>query len=139
MHRFVRNDPAALRDAHIDSRSLRRAWAYARPYRGKLLAYLGVIILTSVVAVLPPLVFKRLIDHDLPPHPHLHEVTVLFGVAVLLALTQTGLSLWGRWYSAAIGEGLIYDMRTRLYEHVQRMPMAFFTRVQTGSLLSRLS
>jgi len=139
MHRFVRNDPAALRDAHIDRRSLRRAWAYARPYRGKLLAYLGVIILTSVVAVLPPLVFKRLIDHDLPPHPHLHEVTALFGIAVLLALTQTGLSLWGRWYSAAIGEGLIYDMRTRLYEHVQRMPMAFFTRVQTGSLLSRLS
>src|SRR5581483_5154937 len=73
------------------------------------------------------------------PHKNLHEVTTLFAVAVFLALLQTGLNLLGRWYSAAIGEGLIYDMRTRLYEHVQRMPMAFFTRVQTGSLLSRLS
>jgi ATP-binding cassette subfamily B protein len=140
MHRFMRHDPAALRDAHIDRKSLWRAWAFAKPYRGKLLAYLGVIVLTSLVAVMPPLVFKRLIDHDLPPRgKNLHDVTVLFGVAVFLALAQTGLNLWGRWYSAYIGEGLIYDMRTRLYEHVQRMPMAFFTRVQTGSLLSRLS
>jgi ATP-binding cassette subfamily B protein len=147
MHRFMRYDPASLRDAHIDRRSLRRAWAYAKPYRGKLIAYLGIIILTSGVAVLPPLVFKRLIDHDLLPalnhqgsrSNHLTDVTFLFGVAVFLALAQTGLNLWGRWYSAYIGEGLIYDMRTRLYEHVQRMPMAFFTRVQTGSLLSRLS
>jgi ATP-binding cassette, subfamily B, bacterial len=140
MHRFMRYDPDKLKDAHIDRRSLRRAWAYARPYRGKLIAYLGVIVLTAVVAVLPPLVFKRLIDHDLlPAHKNLGDVTFLFAVAVFLALVQTGLNLWGRWYSAFIGEGLIYDMRTRLYEHVQRMPMAFFTRVQTGSLLSRLS
>jgi ATP-binding cassette subfamily B protein len=147
MHRFMRYDPASLRDAHIDRTSLRRAWAYARPYRGKLIAYLGIIILTSGVAVLPPLVFKRLIDHDLIPalgnhalrSRALNDVTLLFGVAVFLALAQTGLNLVGRWYSAFIGEGLIFDMRTRLYEHVQRMPMAFFTRVQTGSLLSRLS
>jgi ATP-binding cassette, subfamily B, bacterial len=147
MHRFMRYDPASLRDAHIDRRSLWRAWTYAKPYRGKLIAYLGIIILTSGVAVLPPLVFKRLIDHDLIPalgnhtlrSRALNDVTLLFGVAVFLALAQTGLNLVGRWYSAYIGEGLIFDMRTRLYEHVQRMPMAFFTRVQTGSLLSRLS
>jgi ATP-binding cassette subfamily B protein len=137
MHRRA-NDPAALKDAHVDRASLRRAWGFARPYWGKLLAYLGVIVIVSVVAVLPPLVFKRLIDNAIP-HKNLHEVTVLFVVAVFLALLQTGLNLLGRWYSAMIGEGLIYDMRTRLYEHVQRMPMAFFTRVQTGSLLSRLS
>jgi ATP-binding cassette subfamily B protein len=138
MHRHVRSDPAATKDAHVDRASLRRAWEYARPYRAKLAAYLGVIVLTSIVAVLPPLVFKRLIDHSIP-NKDMHGVTVLFGVAVFLALLQTGLNLLGRWFSAAIGEGLIYDMRTRLYEHVQRMPMAFFTRVQTGSLLSRLS
>ena len=137
MHRRV-NDPAALKDAHVDRASLRRAWGFARPYRGKLLAYLGVIVVVSVVAVLPPLVFKRLIDNAIP-RKDLREVTLLFVVAVFLALLQTGLNLLGRWYSAMIGEGLIYDMRTRLYEHVQRMPMAFFTRVQTGSLLSRLS
>src|SRR5580704_9047299 len=140
MRRFSRYDPAALKDAHLDRHSLRRAWAFARPYRGQLFAYLGVIILSALIGVLPPLVFRRLIDHDLPPRGHdLHEVTLLFGLAVILALGQTGLGLWGRWFSAAIGEGLIYDLRTELYEHVQRMPMAFFTRVQTGSLLSRLS
>jgi ATP-binding cassette subfamily B protein len=140
MRRFSRYDPAALKDAHLDRHSLRRAWAFARPYRGRLFAYLGVIILSALIGVLPPLVFRRLIDHDLPPRGHdLHEVTLLFGLAVILALGQTGLGLWGRWFSAAIGEGLIYDLRTELYEHVQRMPMAFFTRVQTGSLLSRLS
>ena len=141
MHRFHRYDPEKLRDAHVDRKSLWRAWAFAKPYRGKLIAYLGVIVLTSVIAVLPPLVFKRLIDHDLiaPHNRSLANVTFLCAIAVFLALAQTGLNLWGRWYSAYIGEGLIYDMRTRLYEHVQRMPMAFFTRVQTGSLLSRLS
>src|SRR5579862_7686350 len=139
MHRHHLSDSAAVKDSHVDRASLWRAWGFARPYWGKLVAYLGVIIVTAVVAVIPPLVFKRLIDRDLPPHPHIHDVTLLFGVAVFLALLQTGLGLVGRWFSAAIGEGLIYDMRTRLYEHVQRMPMAFFTRVQTGSLLSRLS
>lgn len=88
--------------------------------------------------MLPPLVFKRLIDHALPRRGG-REVTVLFLAAVFLALAQTGLNLIGRWYSAFIGEGLIYDLRSQLYEHVQRMPLAFFTRVQTGSLLSRLS
>src|SRR5579871_938727 len=138
MHRHRLSDSAALKDAHVDRASLRRAWAFARPYRAKLIAYLIVIVVTSIVAVAPPLVFKRLIDHSIP-NKDLHGVTMLFLLAVLLALGQTGLNLVGRWYSAVIGEGLIYDMRTRLYEHVQRMPMAFFTRVQTGSLLSRLS
>ena len=140
MRRHGRLDPATLKDAHIDRRSLRRAWSFARPYRAKLFSYLGVIVLTSVVGLVPPLLFRRLIDHDLPPRGHnLHEVTWLFLAAVGVALGQTGLGLWGRWYSAYIGEGLIYDLRTKLYEHVQRMPMAFFTRVQTGSLLSRMS
>jgi len=88
--------------------------------------------------VLPPLVFKRLIDHALPSRND-REVTLLFLAAVALALIQTGLNLVGRWFGAFIGEGIIYDLRSKLYAHVQRMPMAFFTRVQTGSLLSRLS
>ena len=137
IRQYGRFDPA-VKDAHIDARSLKRAWQFARPYRGKLYAFLALIVLTSVVAVLPPLVFKRLIDHALPRRSS-REVTVLFLAAVALALAQTGLNLIGRWYSAYIGEGLIYDLRSQLYEHVQRMPMAFFTRVQTGSLLSRLS
>jgi ATP-binding cassette, subfamily B, bacterial len=138
MRRHFRYDPSSLKDAHIDRRSLRRAWSFARPYRAKLLGYLAVIVLTSVVAVLPPLIFKRLIDHAIRRRD-LREVTALFLAAVAVALGQTALGLWQRWYSAAIGEGLIFDLRTSLYEHVQRQPMAFFTRVQTGSLLSRMS
>jgi ATP-binding cassette subfamily B protein len=93
-----------------------------------------------VVAIMPPLVFKRMIDHDLrPKHFHPGEITVLFVIAVAVALGQTGLNLFTRWYSAVIGEGLIHDMRTKLFEHVQRMPIGFFTRVQTGSLLSRMT
>ena len=89
---------------------------------------------------MPPLVFKRMIDHDLRPgHFNPHEVTLLFFVAIAVALGQTGLNLVTRWYSASIGEGLIHDMRTQLFEHVQRMPISFFTRVQTGSLLSRMT
>ena len=58
---------------------------------------------------------------------------------VALALTMTGISLVNRWLGSRIGEGLIYDLRTALYDHVQRMPIAFFTRTQTGSLMSRLT
>ena len=100
--------------------------------------FLGVIVVTSLVSVLPPLVFKQMIDKALP-RKDANEVTLLFAVAVALAIGQTGLNLVGRWYGAYIGEGLIYDLRAQLYEHVQRQPLAFFTRVQTGSLLSRLS
>jgi len=137
IRQYGRFDPA-IKDAHVDRRSLARAWRFAEPYRTKLFAFLALIVLTSIVAVLPPLVFKRLIDHAIRLR-NSREVTVLFVAAVFLALAQTGLNLLGRWYSAYIGEGLIYDLRSQLYEHVQRMPMAFFTRVQTGSLLSRLS
>jgi ATP-binding cassette subfamily B protein len=67
------------------------------------------------------------------------EVTWLFAAAVGVALATTGLGLASRWYASFIGEGLIFDLRTALYEHVQRMPVDFFTRTQTGSLMSRLS
>ena len=60
-------------------------------------------------------------------------------IVALLALADAGLTLWQRWYSARIGEGLIYDMRVKVFDHVQRMPIAFFTRTQTGALISRLN
>jgi ATP-binding cassette subfamily B protein len=142
-------DPQELKEAAIDRATLRRAWLFARPYWGKLAGYLLAIIATAIVAVMPPLVFKELIDGAVrqglngvgPHHVHkgLNEVTWLFAAAVGLALAQTGLNLLTRWYSSFIGEGIICDLRAALYEHVQRMPLAFFTRAQTGSLLSRLS
>ena len=96
------------------------------------------IVATAAVAVTPPLIFRTLIDQALP-QKSMGMVVWLFLAAVGLALTTTGLNLAGRWFASVIGEGLIFDLRTALYEHVQRMPVDFFTRTQTGSLMSRLS
>jgi ATP-binding cassette subfamily B protein len=126
-----------LEQAKINPVTVRRAWGFARPYRRQLSFYLATIIGSSIIAVIPPLVFKRLIDHAIPRH-RLAEVNFLFFLAVGLALGETGLRLLNRYWGARIGEGLIYDMRIALYDHVQRMPIAFFTRTQTGNLLSRM-
>ena len=101
-----------------------------------LILYLGTIVLGTIIGVLPPLVFKALIDKAIPQKDH-RLLTLLVAAAAALTLTQTAIGLINRWFASRIGEGLIYDLRTVLYEHVQRMPIAFFTRTQTGSLLSR--
>jgi ATP-binding cassette subfamily B protein len=127
-----------LERARVNPATVRRAWGFARPYRRHLTLYLLTIIASAMIAVAPPLVFKRLIDHAIPSR-RLAEVNILFAVAVGLALGETCLRLLNRYFGARIGEGLIYDMRIALYDHVQRMPIAFFTRTQTGNLLSRMS
>jgi ATP-binding cassette, subfamily B, bacterial len=124
----------------MDGATLRRAWGFGRAYRGRLIAYLGTIILAALAGTLPPLIFKALIDDALSPgHRDPGLVNWLFVAAVAVAVVITGLNLVNRWLGSAIGEGLIYDLRVALYDHVQRMPIAFFTRTQTGSLMSRLS
>ena len=140
MRRSGRFDPEELKNAKVDRVTLRRAWGLARAYRARLVAYLGTIVLAALVGTLPPLVFKALIDNALPPGRHDPGlVNLLFAAAVALAVVTTGLNLANRWLGSRIGEGLIYDLRVALYDHVQRMPIAFFTRTQTGSLMSRLS
>ena len=140
MQRHGRLHSAEVKDAKIDLATLRRAWGFARAYRGQLIAHLGTIVLAALVGTLPPLVFKVLIDNALPPgHRDPGLVNWLVAAAVALAVAITGLNLVNRWLGSRIGEGLIYDLRVTLYNHVQRMPIAFFTRAQTGSLMSRLS
>ncbi|HET7489719.1 MAG TPA: ABC transporter ATP-binding protein [Acidimicrobiales bacterium] len=136
--RAARLDPEELAQARIHRATLRRAWSFARPYRSQLAFYLATIVLLSFVAVLPPLVIKQLIDKAIPSKD-LSKVNLLVAVAVGLALAETGLRLVNRWLSARIGEGLILDMRLRLFDHVQRMPVGFFTRAQTGAVISRLT
>ena len=111
---------------------------FAKPYKRELIAF---VILTGVVAgvsVGPALLFGRLIDDAIPDRNRGLVVTIAVVVA-LLALFEAGLSLATRYYSSRIGEGLIYDLRNQVFEHVQRMPIAFFTRTQTGALVSRLN
>ncbi len=131
-------DAAAL-ERGIDRASLRRAWQFARPYRTLLILHLAGLAATALVAVLPPLVLKALVDRATENRLDTGDLNFLVLAAVGIALATTGIGLWNRWLGSRIGEGLIYDLRVALFRHVQRMPIAFFTHTQTGSLLSRLS
>jgi len=118
--------------------TLRRILAYARPYRGYVAAFLVTLVIGAVLVVAQPLLFKRIIDEGVTPG-NSAVVTQTAIIIALLAVFSAIVTLIGRWYSARIGEGLIYDLRTQVYDHVQRMPVAFFTRAQTGALVSRLN
>jgi ATP-binding cassette, subfamily B, bacterial len=131
-------DLAELRAANVSKGTLPRIWRFLAPYRRRLLAYLLVIIATAAIGSVPPLLVRDLIDHAIANHS-LRQVDVLAAALVGVALATTALSLLNRWYGAVIGEGIIYDLRTELYDHVQQMPVAFFTRTQTGALMSRLT
>jgi ATP-binding cassette subfamily B protein len=137
MRRYYHGTDVDTDNARIDRAVARRAWSFVRPYRAMLLLYLGAIVAAAVLGVVPPLIFKQLIDEAIPSRD-LGAVNLLAVAAVGVAVLTTGLSLLNRWFGARIGEGVIYDLRVELYGHVQSMPVAFFTRTQTGSLLSRL-
>jgi ATP-binding cassette subfamily B protein len=130
-------DPEELRKATLDRGLIRRAWRFAKPYHRMLRVYSGFIVLAALLGTVPPFIFKQLIDAA--TNKDMAGVNLWAVAAIAMAGVTTGLSLLNRWFGARIGEGLIYDLRVALYDHVQRMPVAFFTRTQTGSLLSRLS
>ncbi len=118
--------------------TVRRVLDFARPYKRELTWFLLLTVAASVVVVATPLLFKVIIDEGVVAG----RADVVVGVAAAiagLAVVEAVLTLVSRWYSSRIGEGLIYDLRTRVFGHVQRMPVAFFTRTQTGSLVSRLN
>src|ERR1035441_2806168 len=117
--------------------TVRRIATYARPYRGTLAAFLLITSVDAVGTVLAPLLLGATVNAIIRRDTSL-VLEIAAGVAAL-ALLDAVLSLAGRWYSARIGEGLIYDLRTQVFGHVQRQPIAFFTRAQTGSLVSRLN
>ena len=138
-HEALARDPELIAGAKLDRGVARRVWAFARPYRWMLAGFVGAILLSTVVSVLPPLVFRAIIDHHAIPRRDLAGLNRLALLAVGLALGELALNLFQRWWAAKIGEGLIFDLRSALYEHVNRMPLAFFTRTQTGALISRLN
>jgi ATP-binding cassette subfamily B protein len=117
---------------------VRRIASYARPYRLDLAIFLTLTALSAVIAVAVPLLLQTIIDDGILPKD-MAVVLWVAGTVAVLALVGAVLSVATRWFSARIGEGLIYDLRTEVYEHVQRQPLAFFTRAQTGSLVSRLN
>ena len=118
--------------------SVRRIASYARPYRGSLALFLTITVLDAVVVVAVPLLLKVIIDDGILKKDTA-LVAGLAGLTAGIALLDALLSLAGRWLSSRVGEGLIYDLRSQVFAHVQRQPIAFFTRAQTGSLVSRLN
>jgi ATP-binding cassette subfamily B protein len=131
-------DPEFVAGKTVDRDVVRRVWRFARPYRWMLLMFLGTIVIASLVEVTPPLLFKRLLDQAVPERD-MGLINKLAIFAVALALGDAILGVAQRWWSARIGEGVIFDLRVALFDHVARMPIAFFTRTQTGSLISRLN
>ena len=125
-------------EPRVDRALIRRVWGFARPYRRRLLLFLVTVTAGALLSLAPPLLFKQIIDEAIPNHDR-GLVTALAGVVLVLALVSTGLDVAQRYWSALVGEGLIFDLRSALFDHVQRMPLAFFTRTQTGALISRMN
>ncbi len=131
-------DANAVKDARLDRGALARAWRFARPYRRAIWIFVACIIASAVLALVPPLVFRRILDVAIPRRDR-RQITWLAALVVAAAVGDAALATAQRWYSSRIGEGLIYDLRVALFDKVQRMPVAFFTRTQTGALMSRLN
>jgi ATP-binding cassette, subfamily B, bacterial len=118
--------------------TLRRIASFARPHRRMLVAFMLLSVATAVLAVATPVLAGRVVDAIVQGG----EASVVIGLAIVIAgiaLAEAGLGILTRWLSARIGEGLILDLRTAVFDHVQRMPIAFFTRTRTGALVSRLN
>lgn len=131
-------DKLAIQGTAVSKASLRRVGQFARPYFGAITGFLVAIIVSALVALVPPLMFRSIVDKAIPTGDK-HRIIVLTSVLVAVALFDALLQVVQRWYSASIGEGLIYDLRAALFDKVQSMPIAFFTRTQTGALISRLN
>jgi len=118
--------------------TLKRISSFAAAYRPWIVIFLVTVLIDAVLTVSTPLILRRLIDQGIVPK-HERVVVVLALVVGLLAVLDAAVSTFGRWFSARIGEGLIYDLRTQVFSHVQQQPIAFFVRSQTGALISRLN
>ena len=137
MMRRMSQDPEVAQH-RLSPGVLGRILRFARPYRTLILIFVVLVALTAALAVAPPLLFKEIIDEGVLKGNR--RLVIILAVAVAgLAVPQAVLGLVQRWCSSRIGEGLIFDLRTRVFDHVVQMPVAFFTRTQTGKLVSRLN
>jgi ATP-binding cassette, subfamily B, bacterial len=138
MHSMTRNRDVTKQK--LAPGTVRRIAGFATPYKFEISIFLALVIVDAVISVAIPLLFRVVID-EVDTNGNGNR-SVVIGVAMAIAgiaIFDAGLSLIQRYFSARVGEGLIYDLRTRVFGHVQRMPVAFFTRTQTGALVSRLN
>ncbi len=135
--RGLRRDRSVLKET-ITPGTWRRMFTFVWPYRRILTAFMAMVILDAAISVVNPLIFREIINKGIIGK----DLGVVIDSAALLAglaVLDAGLSIGMRWVSARVGESLIYDLRTKVFGHIQRMPLAFFTRTQTGALISRLN
>src|SRR5664280_1389661 len=135
--RSMRRDESVTQQ-HVTKGTAKRMVQFARPYRRILAWFLVLVVVDAVIGVVNPLLFRSIIDNGIP-EKNKSLILGLALVAAVLAIADIGLSIGIRWVSAKVGEGLIFDMRSKVFEHIQKMPIAFFTRTQTGALISRLN
>jgi ATP-binding cassette subfamily B protein len=131
-----RMDPSITKQK-LKPGTVRRIAAYARPYRWYLAVFLFVTVIDALITVVNPFLLRDIIDRGILHRDDPYVITIAAAIAAV-AIFDAFLGFAIRWFSARIGEGLIYDLRTQVFDHVQRQPIAFFTRAQTGSLVSRL-
>jgi ATP-binding cassette, subfamily B, bacterial len=117
---------------------VRRVMGFAKPYTAALVLFLVLIVIDALVGAVNPLITRAIINELVGNK----DSTIVVELALAMAglyIFDAGLGLWERWISSRVGEGLIFDMRNKVFNHIQRMPIAFFTRTQTGALISRLN
>jgi len=128
----------SVKNQRLAKGTVRRIMSYAAEFKLLIIGYLITLILDSLLVVAQPLLFKRIIDQAIPSG-NTHMVTMTALLIALLSVTDAALGVVTRRMQATIGEGLIYNLRSQVFDHVQRQSIAFFTRAQTGSLISRLN
>ena len=128
----------SVKSQKLKAGTFKRILQFALPYRKYLIIFMVTVVIDAVLVVATPLILRSLVDQGVVPGRG-DIVTKLATIVALLAIADAIFSALGRWFSSRIGEGLIYDLRSQVFEHVQRQSIAFFTRTQTGSLISRIN
>lgn len=135
--RHLRSDRSVVNN-RIERGTVRRVFGFARPHRRLIVVFLTLTVIDAGLVVVNPLLVQRIIDDGILGHDRT-LVTVLALAMAVVAMISALLTVGEGWLSSRIGEGLIFDLRTRVFGHVQRQSLAFFTRTQTGALVSRLN
>src|SRR5947209_19770191 len=132
-----RRDPSVT-EKKLPPGTVKRIARFASPYRRQIVSFLVFVVIDAFIGAANPWIVKLVIDDGIQKHNR----ALVIGLALFmagLAVIDGAINLANRWFSARIGEGLIYDMRSAVFSHIQRMPIAFFTRTQTGALISRIN
>ena len=135
--RSMTADPS-VKSQKLKPGTIKRIVSYGKPYKNQIAIFLLTVVIEALLVVTTPLLLRQLIDKGVIPKDA-GLVTKLALLVGFLAVVDAGFNIFGRWYSARIGEGLIYDLRSQVFAHIQRQSIAFFTRTQTGALISRIN